>query len=108
MAYELTSSRNEPGVVNVYDVGSCLLLNQLLPGIIPKNILVNQKYRILTQAVRIRETDKKGNFRCKYYYGSIRTRDQLFSALGVMQVFNDNLAVISKEKLFLKKLTSLE
>ena len=86
MAYELTSSRNEPGVVNVYDVSSCLLLNQLLPGIISKNILVNQKYRILTQAVRIRETDKKGNFRCKYYYGSIRTRDELFSALGVMQV----------------------
>ena len=96
MAYELTSSRNEPGVVNVYDVGSCLLLNQLLPGIIPKNILVNQKYRILTQAVRIRETDKKGNFRCKYYYGSIRTRDELFSALGVMQVSINEFVILQK------------
>ena len=82
--------------MNVYDVGSCLLLNQLLPGIIPKNILVNQKYRILTQAVRIRETDKKGNFRCKYYYGSIRTRDQLFSALGVMQVSINEFVILQK------------
>ena len=84
--------------MNVYDVGSCLLLNQLLPGIIPKNILVNQKYRILTQAVRIRETDKKGNFRCKYYYGSIRTRDQLFSALGVMQVIIDEFVIFAEVK----------
>jgi len=100
LAYELISNGAELGVVRVFDVSSCLLLNQLLPSAISKNILINQSQRVLTQAIRIRETDKKGQNRCKYYYGSIRSREGLLSALGVMQVFNDNLAVISKEKLF--------
>ena len=86
LPYELLFSEGKPGVVRVFSVQDCLLMNRLFPNTISGDMLKQRKEKVITQAIRIKEKDKKDNTRCQYFYGSKISESDLISKIGIMQV----------------------
>ena len=86
LPYELLFNEGKPGVVRVFSVQDCMLINRLFPNAISGDMLKHRKEKVITQAIRIKEKDQKDSNRCQYFYGSKMTESQLNSKIGLMQV----------------------
>lgn len=70
----------------MFSVRDCMLMNRVFPNTISGDMLKQRKEKVITQAIRIKEKDKKDSTRCQYFYGSMMTEGELNSKIGLMQV----------------------
>lgn len=86
LPFEFLFESGLKNIVKVFSVKDCLIMNRLTPSAVTNSMVNSASVKILTQVIRIKEEDKQGKMRCKYFYGSKVSFSDLITNIGVMQV----------------------